>query len=1246
MKRKYRKRLKQLSMNCLSYFLSIGIFLGVFKFNPIYAEGSDTARTGVLKQHIKKFFIMLLSVLISIGSFIGLFSLNAIRAAAYDVTNTAQLKLASGVCYNGQNPDHPFIYTTERMGINSGTWLPTYNRGNDGAGGNVGGSTEILLKRINTGSAWSSVPLYRVSRSGGYSDDLPYVTGDATNIVSRDQIYNAINSLSGINRKISKDEADMIQKVCINGFKAGLETTGSGNSYSWDDNLRYTATQILIWEIQEGKRWSFGTADGNYRQEADTVGSNPWYWKQWWDNVVMPAASPGSTNWYYKILDMCQATSESMSVTADNSGSSATASIRKSGAGTLNAQYYDGRYELSFHITNSNLWGNQYGQFNASGVTWEPDEGSRGASLSWSGSTGYLTSTSDRPDEPISGYLKFTQKTSSGDFNNVGYMSGSTSNSWRGFIFGGNSTATVLYIRVGSTGGPTPMTVKFVNESGSPVNVDWNFQVNDTNITEFTETSSGKTFVPQYYLDHHAQANYKINITSVPSKYQMPKELTTLFYYNSGTGILKHGTGAGSTGWGSWDYGACQATFSGETITITLKEKEREPVTVKFVDGDTGQPVPVSFTQSQRKGLSILNTFEEQFKVANKSSHTWTPTEKRDQRIEITAWPDGYNMDLVTKSYNFSYANGIPEKGIYSYNNMSISNSTITIKLYKTLDLGDITIEFRDGNTGQLMEGDSFMWALESRYGNEVWSAESSYIYQPTGIGTYTITTMILDNTGQWVPTAPPTTDFYFDGENVSLPIDNPNVNAYAEGRKLTIYIYPYTDFEPLSIKFIDAETEELVDVTWSLYTIDGSVEVEHEVSHGKSFVPQFYLNYNESMAYLLELEDTEGYIAPSQQYLRFYYDGYLYEDSDEDYNGMNATIEGNTLVIRLYPVGEIPPEENPDMGLSFLTPNSDYHFSEEVISSYYLKNKNDRAYNPATSELKAVLTLEKVENGAAVTVSSNEITNVVCPGNATQLIYFKWTVPALLSTGNERWQLHTYVYDSAGNQVTESVDEVTVANKTRTDTPPNKFDLDGGKNFMPISPLTKNQDYYNSASWQQYVWENGGYVVKTYSAKLWNDEITVYPDETNPSATLEGGKDIVSRSGYGMKLRLKARVDQYEGDTEIVNAGHVTAVQYAGAYYPEQLYSMENEKHSTLELTESGFVFPVYADSTYEPGEKGDGRKHFIPMWYPDGQYTVQCRTSGCWTPAGMIDYTDEANAVIIKGSLYDDYYSSGGGN
>ena len=48
---------------------------------------------------------------------------------------------------------------------------------------------------------------------------------------------------------------------------------------------------------------------------------------------------------------------------------------------------------------------------------------------------------------------------------------------------------------------------------------------------------------------------------------------------------------------------------------------------------------------------------------------------------------------------------------------------------------------------------------------------------------------------------------------------------------------------------------------------------------------------------------------------------------------------------------------------------------------------------------------------------------------------------------------------------------------------------------------------------------------------------------------------------------------------------------------------------------------------------------KHYIPVWYPDGDYKVQVKINDCWTPAGALSYVSDSNTIKINGSLFDDY-------
>ena len=59
------------------------------------------------------------------------------------------------------------------------------------------------------------------------------------------------------------------------------------------------------------------------------------------------------------------------------------------------------------------------------------------------------------------------------------------------------------------------------------------------------------------------------------------------------------------------------------------------------------------------------------------------------------------------------------------------------------------------------------------------------------------------------------------------------------------------------------------------------------------------------------------------------------------------------------------------------------------------------------------------------------------------------------------------------------------------------------------------------------------------------------------------------------------------------------------------------------------------------EENPHADNRRiHFIPVYVPNGNYTVSVTAEQIWTPAGMITAVRNANTVIIDGSIYDDYY------
>lgn len=72
---------------------------------------------------------------------------------------------------------------------------------------------------------------------------------------------------------------------------------------------------------------------------------------------------------------------------------------------------------------------------------------------------------------------------------------------------------------------------------------------------------------------------------------------------------------------------ACIMMLSVVTTTaftsFAANETVNKSVTVRFVDGETGQPLKVDFTIGQRSGNTVSNGFEKEISLTNCSTYTW-----------------------------------------------------------------------------------------------------------------------------------------------------------------------------------------------------------------------------------------------------------------------------------------------------------------------------------------------------------------------------------------------------------------------------------------------------------------------------------------------------------------------------------------------------------------------------------------------------------------------------------------------
>lgn len=186
-----------------------------------------------------------------------------------------------------------------------------------------------------------------------------------------------------------------------------------------------------------------------------------------------------------------------------------------------------------------------------------------------------------------------------------------------------------------------------------------------------------------------------------------------------------------------------------------------------------------------------------------------------------------------------------------------------------------------------------------------------------------------------------------------------------------------------------------------------------------------------------------------------------------------------------------------------------------------------------------------------------------------------------------------------------------------------------------------------NSFSWAYYEYNPSNpskFIKREMSDKL---QITLILTPENEGGLKEkevlmaGVPDFITRAGYGFSLHRS-----YTGIDSGANASSVSAGREcvgtltALMSYPEFNYSEDVGMYSKLLVSEakptgdsnSYFLsLPEYPD--YQSNDINDRYAHYIPMWYPDGDYQPVSKFSGLWCPIGEL----EATVVQSEGRVVD---------
>ncbi|OLN28989.1 hypothetical protein [Desulfosporosinus metallidurans] len=348
-------------------------------------------------------------------------------------------------------------------------------------------------------------------------------------------------------------------------------------------------------------------------------------------------------------------------------------------------------------------------------------------------------------------------------------------------------------------------------------------------------------------------------------------------------------------------------------------------------------------------------------------------------------------------------------------------------------------------------------------------------------------------------------------------------------------------------------------------------------------------------------------------------------------YSGATGQNQSNDTIINCLGLGIVrfagqPPTPAPETSYDY-----EYTVDTDVITPVTLYASGE--INP-NSPAKVTFRIK----GSTYTVS-----NIVIPAGQSQLVWCKWHTPSSPEG------ITITVSSTKGTLSQTSI----LAKIIRLDEnePPNPTATDRNDGFTTVG--IPSRAVKASASWgvwwaqwhpywvwiSHWVWVGGEYgswydfgrwedhgwydfLRDNYSASL-SGSMSLLPDDKVPTAS-----GSTMKSGYGVKTIVNAQF------TTNAPSSHVTGGQTATAYFPEFHYK---DYWRLLDRTANGysaqFQFKTNRYSTY------NRRVHFLPIWYPNGQYTVDTYIQDAWTPAGMLSISIRDD-VSISGSLYDDWH------
>lgn len=306
------------------------------------------------------------------------------------------------------------------------------------------------------------------------------------------------------------------------------------------------------------------------------------------------------------------------------------------------------------------------------------------------------------------------------------------------------------------------------------------------------------------------------------------------------------------------------------------------------------------------------------------------------------------------------------------------------------------------------------------------------------------------------------------------------------------------------------------------------------------------------------------------------------------------------------------------------------YHCDTDVITAALVPNRTGNKLTPYAA-------FDGVVGYATFQVNGQTYEKqMVCPVGSSQYMWLQWHTPS------EPCELEVLVtppgYRSTPIRIPVSV--VKLEEKTPPDPGydgpgegPGITHAEYRPNFEPSEPPDWGNQRTNT--WQAWTarippgFGNWVFAMGGYEAELEVD-FRLEPDEKVPTAVRRGNQYIMG-SGYGVDAACGVTLSAHTSGNQ-----DITGIQNALAVFPEFNYT---DYDRILQPDTWWYNYRTTYRFKKNPFSYYDRPVHFIPVWYPDGEYTVQVAVFDVWTPGGQL-YATVQDSVEILGSMYDDWY------